>query len=110
MAGVRVPELPSRPMACLDGPRVTLEECPQLGPPCEAAFPARRAAGRMAGQPRTARQLRVSPPVPCRRRQSGSATCSPTCKPPPATWSRGACVVGCRATPSRGAPSSGPCG
>jgi hypothetical protein len=51
MAGVRFTDLQSRPMEFLDCTSVTLDEFPQLVPPCEAAFHARMAAGRMDGKP-----------------------------------------------------------
>jgi hypothetical protein len=59
MAGVRFPELQSRPMAFLDFTSVTLDEFQQLVPPFEAAFQAHMAAWRMDGKPRTARRFTV---------------------------------------------------
>jgi hypothetical protein len=59
MAGLRFPELQSRPMEFLDFTSVTLDEFPQLLPPFEAAFHARMAAWRMEGKPRTARRFTV---------------------------------------------------
>lgn len=64
MAGVLCTEVPSRPtefLACTSLPRDALQA---LVPPCEAAFQAPRAAGRLAGKPRTARRLRVDQPCP----------------------------------------------
>jgi hypothetical protein len=43
---------------------LTLDECPLLLPPFEAAFQAPRAAWRLEGQPRTARQGSVDKPCP----------------------------------------------
>jgi hypothetical protein len=59
MAGVRFPELQSRPMAFLDFTSVTLDEFQQLVPPFDAAFQANMAAWRMDGKPRTARRFTV---------------------------------------------------
>jgi len=64
MAGVRCTDLPSRPTAFRDCTRLTLAEFPALLPSCAAAFPARRAAGRCAGNPRTARPFPVDQPGP----------------------------------------------
>src|ERR1051326_6112943 len=51
MAGVRFPELQSRPMAFLDFTSVTLDEFQQLVPPFETAFQCHMAAWRMDGKP-----------------------------------------------------------
>ena len=59
MAGVRFPELQSRPMEFLDFTSVTLDEFQHLVPPFETAFQARMAAWRMDGKPRTARRFTV---------------------------------------------------
>jgi DDE superfamily endonuclease len=59
MAGVRFPELQSRPMAFLDFTSVTLDEFQQLVPPFEVAFQSRMAAWRMDGKPRTTRRFTV---------------------------------------------------
>ena len=59
MAGVRFPELQSRPMEFLDFTSLTLDEFQQLVPPFEAAFHARMAAWRMDGKPRAARRFAV---------------------------------------------------
>src|SRR5437867_4114048 len=59
MAGVRFPELQSRPMEFLDFTSVTLDEFQHLVPPFETAFHARMAAWRMDGKPRTARRFTV---------------------------------------------------
>ena len=59
MAGVRFPELQSRPMEFLDFTSLTLDEFQQLVPPFEAAFHAQMAAWRMDGKPRTARRFTV---------------------------------------------------
>src|ERR1700757_3123153 len=59
MAGLRFPDLQSRPMEFLDFTSLTLDEFQQLVPPCEAAFHARMAAWRMDGKPRTARRFTV---------------------------------------------------
>jgi hypothetical protein len=48
-----------RPTEFLDLTSVTLDECQQLVPPFEAAFPAHMAAWRLDGKPRTARQFSV---------------------------------------------------
>jgi hypothetical protein len=45
-------------------PSLTLDEWPPLVAPCEAAFQAHRAAGRLAGQPRPARRFTVDNPGP----------------------------------------------
>src|SRR6266478_6873734 len=77
LAGGRVAALQARPRALLECTSVTLDECQQLVSPCEAAFQAPLATGRRDGQPRTARQVTVSENCPCRRRTTGSASCSP---------------------------------
>src|SRR3989440_5978558 len=59
MAGVRFPELQSRPMEFLDFTSVTLDEFQHLVPPFETAFQARMAAWRMDGKPRTAPRFTV---------------------------------------------------
>src|SRR2546428_2340264 len=59
MAGLRFPDLQSRPMEFLDFTSVTLDEFQQLVPRFEAAFQARMAAWRMDGKPRTARRFTV---------------------------------------------------
>src|ERR671930_566744 len=59
MAGLRFPELQSRPMEFLDFTSLTLDEFQQLVPPFETAFHARMAAWRMDGKPRTARRFTV---------------------------------------------------
>src|SRR5437879_6636105 len=59
MAGVRFPELQSRPMEFLDFTSVTLDEFQHLAPPFETAFQARMAAWRTDGKPRTARRFTV---------------------------------------------------
>ena len=66
MAGVRFPELQSRPTEFLDFTSLTLDEFQQLVPPFEVAFHARMAAWRMDGKPRTARRFTVykSCPLP----------------------------------------------
>jgi hypothetical protein len=46
MASVHCAALRSRPTACLDWTRLTLDELPRLVPPCEAACQAHRARGR----------------------------------------------------------------
>ena len=67
MAGVRCADLQSRPTACLHVTSVTLDACPHLVPPFEAAFHAPMAAWRLAGTPRTARQFPVAKPCPLPR-------------------------------------------
>src|SRR6201981_2922010 len=59
MAGLRFPELQSRPLEFLDFTSLTLEEFQQLVPPFETAFHARMVAWRMDGKPRTARRFTV---------------------------------------------------
>src|SRR6266404_3572684 len=59
MAGLRFPDLQSRPMEFLDFTSLTLDEFQQLVPPFEAAFQARMAAWRMDGKPRTTRRFTV---------------------------------------------------
>src|SRR5256712_4158635 len=66
MAGVRFPDLQSRPTEFLDFTSLTLDEFPQLVPPCEAAFQARMAAWRLDGKPRTARRFTVYANCPLR--------------------------------------------
>jgi hypothetical protein len=64
-AGWRVIEVQARSTEGLDLTRRPLEELQRLLPPGEAAFPAQMAAGRRAGQPRTACRWSVDPPGPC---------------------------------------------
>src|SRR6266850_3382140 len=59
MAGLRFPDLQSRPTDFLDFTSLTLDEFQQLVPPFEAAFQAHMAAWRLDGKPRTARQFSV---------------------------------------------------
>src|SRR5919206_2319691 len=59
MAGLRFPDLQSRPTEFLDFTSLTLDEFQQLVPPFEAAFHARMAVWRMDGKPRTARRFTV---------------------------------------------------
>src|SRR6476619_5584025 len=56
MAGVRFPELQSRPIEFLDFTSLTLDEFQQLVPAFETAFQCYMAAWRLDGQPRTARR------------------------------------------------------
>jgi hypothetical protein len=64
MAGLRFAELQSRPTEFLDFTSLTLDEFPQLVPPFAAAFQAPMAVWRLAGKPRTARQLSVDTNCP----------------------------------------------
>src|SRR5713226_10506547 len=64
MAGLRFADLQSRPTELLDFTGVTLEEFQTLVPPFETAFQAHRAAWRLDGQPRTARQFPVDKNCP----------------------------------------------
>src|SRR5207244_6724917 len=59
MAGVRFPDLQSRPTEFLDFTSLTLDEFQRLIPPFEAAFHVHMAAWRLDGKPRTARQFSV---------------------------------------------------
>src|SRR2546422_892040 len=62
--GVRFADLQPRPTEFLDVTGVTLEEFQSLVPPFETAFRAHRAAWRLDGQPRTARQFTVDKNCP----------------------------------------------
>ena len=73
----------SRPTECLACTRLTLDALPPLVPPCEAACHAPRAAGRRAGQPRSARRFRVSQPCPCPPQTGGCPPAFPEAIPPP---------------------------
>jgi hypothetical protein len=64
MAGVRFADLQSRPTEFLDFTSLTLDEFQQLVPPFEDAFQTPMAAWRLAGNPRTARQLSVDKHCP----------------------------------------------
>src|SRR5881275_2832220 len=66
MAGVRFPDLQSRPTEFLDFTSLTLDEFQQLVPPFEAAFHARMTAWRLDGKPRTARRFTVYENCPLR--------------------------------------------
>ena len=66
MAGVRFPDLQSRPTECLDFTSLTLDEFQQLVPPFEAAFHAHMAACCLDGKPRTARRFTVYENCPLR--------------------------------------------
>src|SRR6266478_4859848 len=66
MAGVRFPDLQSRPTEFLDFTSLTLDEFQQLVPPFEAAFHAHMAAWCLAGKPRTARRFTVYEHCPLR--------------------------------------------
>ena len=67
MAGLRFPDLQSRPTEFLDFTSLTLDEFQQLVPPFEAAFQARMTAWRLDGKPRTARRFTVYENCPLRR-------------------------------------------
>jgi hypothetical protein len=64
VTGGRCTDVQARPTAFLDMTSLTLDEFPPLIPPFEAAFQAPRAAWRLAGKPRTARQVAVSTNCP----------------------------------------------
>ena len=66
MAGLRFPDLQSRPTEFLDCTSLTLDEFQQLVPPFEAAFHARMTAWRLDGKPRTARRFTVYEHCPLR--------------------------------------------
>ena len=66
MAGLRFPDLQSRPTEFLNCTSLTLDEFQQLVPPFEAAFHARMAAWRLDGKPRTARRFTVYEHCPLR--------------------------------------------
>jgi hypothetical protein len=66
MAGLRFPDLQSRPTEFLDFTSLTLDEFQQLVPPFEAAFQAWMAAWRLDGKPRTARRFTVYKNCPLR--------------------------------------------
>jgi Helix-turn-helix of DDE superfamily endonuclease len=66
MAGLRFPDLQSRPTEFLDFTSLTLDEFQQLVPPFEAAFHARMTAWRLDGKPRTARRFTVYKNCPLR--------------------------------------------
>src|SRR5438128_2611811 len=59
MAGLRFPDLQSRPTEFLALTSLTLDEFQQLVPPFEAALQAHMAAWRLDGKPRTARRFTV---------------------------------------------------
>jgi hypothetical protein len=59
MVSVRFADMQSRPVEFLDFTSLTLDEFQRLVPPCEAAFQAHMAAGRLDGKPRTARRFSV---------------------------------------------------
>jgi hypothetical protein len=59
MASLRFVDVQSRPTEFLDMTSVTLDEFHQLAPPFAAALQAHRAAWRLDGKPRTARQCSV---------------------------------------------------
>jgi hypothetical protein len=64
MAGLRCIDVQSRPTEFLEVPSLTRDEVQQLVPPCEAAVHAPRAAWRLDGTPRTARQCAVDKTCP----------------------------------------------
>src|SRR6266849_2884490 len=66
MAGLRFPDLQSRPTEFLDFTSLTLDEFQQLVPPFEAAFHAHMAAWCLDGKPRTARRFTVYEHCPLR--------------------------------------------
>src|SRR6266446_7038035 len=66
MAGLRFPDLQSRPTEFLHFTSLTLDEFQQLVPPFAAAFYARMAAWRLDGKPRTARRFTVYENCPLR--------------------------------------------
>jgi hypothetical protein len=64
MASVRFTDVQVRPTEFLDVTSLTLDEFQRLIPPFEGAFHAHMAAWRLAGKPRTARQLSVDKNCP----------------------------------------------
>src|SRR5229473_8470604 len=64
MAGLRFADVQSRPTEFLDLTSVTLDEFQLLVSPFETAFHAHMAAWRLAGKPRTARQLSIDKNCP----------------------------------------------
>src|SRR5438445_10654062 len=64
MASLRCTDVQTRPTECLDLTSLTLEEFPLLVPPFEVAFQAHMTAGRLDGQPRTARRFSVDQHCP----------------------------------------------
>src|SRR5215813_15050472 len=66
MAGLRFPDLQSRPTEFLDFTSLTLDEFQQLVLPFEAAFHARMTVGRLDGKPRPARRFTVYKNCPLR--------------------------------------------
>src|SRR5947209_1184723 len=66
MAGLRFPDLQSRPTEFLDFTSLTLDEFHQLVPSFEAAFQAHMAAWRLDGKPRTTRRFTVYENCPLR--------------------------------------------
>src|SRR5262249_24226264 len=64
MASVRCTEVPARPSACLAWTGLTREELHQFSPPCETAFHAPLAVGRLDGQPRLTRRFTGYHPWP----------------------------------------------
>src|SRR5207302_9431532 len=109
MAGVRFPELQSRPMEFLDFASVTLDEFQQLVPPFEAAFQARMAAWRMDGKPRTARRFTVDTNCPLPTPEDRLLFVLTSLKTYTARWCRAACSGWCRGQPTSGCTSSCPC-
>ena len=109
MAGVRFPELQSRPMEFLDFTSLTLDEFPQLVPPFEAAFHARMAAWRMDGtatdRASVSRGQKLSPADA--GRSTGLHSRLPA-KPLRSRWCRGACSGWYRGKPIRGSTCSCP--
>src|SRR2546429_9831894 len=79
MASIQFADVQSRPTEFLDFTSLTLEEFQQLVPPFESAFHAHRAAWRLDGKPRTARQFavykKVSPADPRRAAAVYSGLC-----------------------------------
>jgi hypothetical protein len=74
MASVRFTAVPSRPTACLDCTRVTLEAFPTLVPPFEAAFQALGPCGASMGNPGPPASFPCINPVLSRHRKIGCAS------------------------------------
>jgi hypothetical protein len=64
MAPVPCTDVPSRPLAFLDGTSLPRDAFQQLVRPFAAACQTPRAAGRLDGKPRTARRCSVDQPCP----------------------------------------------
>ena len=88
MAHVQFIDVQARPTAFVEVTGVTLDECPLLALPFEAAFHAHRRAWQLDGTPWTARQFPCTSIAPECRRKIGYASSATPAPFPAGSWGR----------------------